>query len=262
MSHHRRQKWLAFWLSLWVPGAGQVYARHWTCGLWLSVWLGYGWGTSELLARFGDDRGLRFATGVGGAMLALAGAEHAKRRLEKRARQPIVADAAETTAPCSRDDTVRSAGRRIRLRIDLPLNEPIARAWTRIADLPTFLTLDPFHEQVILLSRELRAGAELALNHNAFGIRFPRFGKLLRWRCEHGYSFSDLAAQRSWDIFPHVFHVDLTPKEKENGDACWLTIRVCGRWDSRWIPAVAGRLWVRWVCYEHARLIRKGLGNE
>jgi hypothetical protein len=38
-----------------------------------------------------------------------------------------------------------------------------------------------------------------------------------------------------------------------------LTIRVRGRWTSRFAPVWLGRWWIWLVCREHARLLAKGL---
>ena len=127
--------------------------------------------------------------------------------------------------------------------------------WAQIRDLPRFLTIDPFHDQVTLMRDQPVVGVDLVLSHNAFGRRFLRFGKIIGWREGVGYTFSDLSARGPRVGFPHVFMVSIEPQD----DVSRLTIRVRGRWTSRLIPVWLGRQWIRLVCREHARLLRKGL---
>jgi hypothetical protein len=94
------------------------------------------------------------------------------------------------------------------------------------------------------------------LEHAAFGFTSIRFGRLLRWDEGRGYAFSDLSARGPGRGFPHVFFVTVEPGE---GARTWLRVRVRGRWTARWLPAVLRQWWLRYVCAEHARLLRAAL---
>jgi hypothetical protein len=138
--------------------------------------------------------------------------------------------------------------------------------WKRVSDLPDFLTIDPFHEQVTLQRAQPCAGVDLALHHNMFGLRFVRFGRILSWREGRSYAFSDLSRhdrpregrrhRGRWQGFPHVFFVEIV---SQGDDRCQLVIKVRGKWTSRLMPVVVARLWLRWVFIEHARLLMKAL---
>jgi hypothetical protein len=162
--------------------------------------------------------------------------------------------------------------------ISLSVAESPEQLWKQISDLPRFLTIDPFHDQVTLMRRPPAKGVDLVLSHNAFGRRFLRFGRIIAWQEGVGYTFSDLSSHGPRVGFPHVFMVRIEPLAKEppglsrrpsppphkfglrdEPGGSRLTIRVRGRWTSRLIPVWLGRRWIRLVCREHARLLRKGL---
>ncbi len=263
------EKWTAWWLSLVAPGAGQLLARSLWCVPWLVA--------AGLTAAFGAW----VASAVGGTGLApfawalqvaslltlgACSAEHARRLYD-----PAVSR--ESALPACRVNCVSHRGRSIDIRIELNLQQRADFLWRRVADLTHFLTIDPFHEFVSLGGQAPAAGVELALAHNAAGLRFMRFGRIVRWSEGRGYEFSDLSARGRQRGFPHVFYVQVDPLDEEHrefkrndrrtcGDSLArsrLTVRVCGKWTSQWIPVWVGRLWIRWVCREHARLLCKGL---
>ncbi|MDX1947232.1 MAG: hypothetical protein SFU86_17660 [Pirellulaceae bacterium] len=252
-------KWTAFLLSALVPGAGQLAAKSWTCVAWFLA--------AGLLAaaaqRFGDglaDSMWLTLLPLVGIALSLASGEHAKRLLEGRSHQPRVTRAEVTCAP--------SRGRSLNLAIELEVNQSAAELWRAARDLPRFLTLDPFHDEITLMRAAPAAGVDLVLSHNAFGRRFLRFGRIIAWREGAGYSFSDLSPRGPRVGFPHVFVIEVAESPPIDGQATKsllpasrsrLTIRVRGRWTSRLVPVGVGRLWVWLVCREHARLLRKGL---
>lgn len=244
-------KWTAFLLSLVAPGTGQLFAGSFTCVAWFlaagllaSVWLWLADGnqnTAFLLGQF-----------ITLAALGVCSAEHAKRLLEPMERPRRQGNQA-------RVGCVRRTGRSIDMRIELDVPLPVSELWRRVADLPRFLTIDPFHERVTLMRDAPAAGVDLVLWHNAFGRRFARFGRILSWREGQGYTFSDLSPRGGRRGFPHVFCLDVLPCPEGKENHSRLTIGVKGKWTSPWVPAPLGRLWIWLVCSEHARLLRKGL---
>jgi hypothetical protein len=196
----------------------------------------------------------------GGALiiLGLVSAEHAKRLLERRS--------AVRTGLNSRVVVHRSRGRGVSIRMEVDSTLSATQMWRRISDLPDFLTIDPFHEQVTPMRAKPCAGVDLALHHNVFGLRFVRFGRILSWREGRSYAFSDLSRhdrprqgrrQRGPRRgFPHVFFVDIIPQGEQR---CQLVINVRGKWTSRLMPVVIARYWLHWVFLEHARLLMKAL---
>jgi hypothetical protein len=250
-------KWTAFVLSLVVPGAGQLYARSWSCLGWflvavltaaLTTWTAPALGVAPAWVRFPAL-----------VLLGLASAGHAKRCLEPRPRGPGAAPvSARVSCGCR-------PGAAVDLRIELEVPRPRAAVWALVADLTRFACVDPFHERVVVLGTALEPGVRLVLEHCAFGVRFPRFGRLLRWDEGRGYAFSDMSARGPGRGFPHVFFVSVTPVGEagpgRGGERTRLTVRVRGKWTARLVPLWAGRWWLRYVCNEHARLLRAALAE-
>jgi hypothetical protein len=183
-----------------------------------------------------------------GIALCLLSAEHAKRLLESAQRRG--SRVVESHVSCA-----GGIGRKVEVAISLTVNQTPEQLWKQISDLPRFLTIDPFHDQVTLMRDQPAKGVDLVLSHNAFGRRFLRFGRIIAWQEGVGYAFSDLSARGPRVGFPHVFMVAIEPV----GEQSKLTIRVRGRWTSRLVPVWLGRQWIGLVCREHARLLRKGL---
>jgi hypothetical protein len=244
----RTSKWTAFVLSACVPGAGQLAARSWTCLAWFAAagLLAAAFARAEQVA---DGAAWLVPLQLGaGIALCLLSAEHAKRLLERRRRRgPRVRS---VTTSCT-----GGKGRHIEAALALAIDQSPERLWHQISDLPRFLTIDPFHDQITLMRDKPAKGVDMVLSHNAFGRQFLRFGKILSWREGVGYTFSDLSARGPRVGFPHVFMVAIEPENTHSR----LTIRIRGRWTSRLVPAWLGRLWIGAVCREHARLLRKGL---
>jgi hypothetical protein len=241
-------------LSLAVPGAGQLYARRWSCLAWfagaaLAAFL-LSWAAPHLGVAAGW---LRFA---GLALFGLASAEHAKRCLEFRSRHPSVSRVPVRLA-CG-----CGPGSAVDLRIELDVPQPCAAVWAVVGDFPRFVCIDPFHQRVVVLGPRLEPGVALILEHCAFGLRFRRFGRLLRWDEGHGYAFSDLSARGPGHGFPHAFFVSVEPTGSAVGAGTRLTVRVRGRWTARFLPLWAGRWWLRYVCSEHARLLRAAFEED
>jgi len=247
-------KWTAFLLSACLPGTGQLAAGSWTCLVWFAIAGLLAAGLIELQQLHRDGAWLLPWQAACGIALGLLSAEHAKRLLEtapRRGRSSVVRSACRS----------RSRGRTMDIEISIDVARSQHELWQLVGDLPRFLVIDPFHDQVTLMRDRPAVGVDLLLSHNAFGSRFLRFGRIVAWREGSGYTFSDLSNRGPRRGFPHVFIVQLEPV----GDvrlSCPLTrlgIRVRGRWTSRLTPAWFGRLWVWLVCREHARLLRKAL---
>jgi hypothetical protein len=247
-------KWTAFLLSACVPGAGQLVARSWTCLGWFAAAgaVAAGW---TLVARSLNGSvwllPLQIALGVG---LCLLSAEHAKRLLERRGEKN------RSGAAKSHRCRSKSRGRQIDIEFSLEVARSQLELWNLVSDLPRFLTIDPFHDEVTLMRDRPAKGVDLVLSHNAFGVRFLRFGQILAWEERRGYTFSDLSARGPELGFPHVFMINLEPlATADTKSLTRLTINVRGRWTSRLTPAWLGRLWIWLVCREHARLLAKGI---
>jgi len=222
---------------------------------WIAASIGLAW----LLARSSASDSGAFnplALAVLG-FVGLLSAEHAKRLLENR---QFGHESARKISRClGRRVECLPAGRRgMNVLITLDLACLATELWPIIADLPRFLTIDPFHDRVTLQRLPAGKGVDLVLSHNAFGRRFLRFGRIIAWSEGQGYAFSDLSGRDPRAGFPHVFVVRIAAKES-NPNLCSLNIRIRGRWTSRWVPALIGRIWVTWVCREHARLLGKAL---
>ncbi len=258
-------KWAAFLFSLAAPGSGQLLAAAWSPAGWLAIVSAVGWfaavavvGASFAAVGHGlMESGLPTHVGVVvlevSILLAvgLASAIHARNLLEPRPWTP-------TRRASLRVQCGGRRGRAIAIWIETTTPLSPAQLWRRISNLPEFLTIDPFHEQVTLTRDRPAAGVQLVLQHNAFGRRFQRFGRILRWREGEGYAFSDLSAQGKRVGFPHIFIVSIMPRGSDETNTL-LVVEVKGRWNSRVIPVWLGRLWIRLVCLDHARLLRRAV---
>ena len=246
-----RDKWTAFWLSLVVPGVGQLWGGSVSCLAWFVA----AGGVAAFWLRLADGRfnfSLILGQFVSLAVVGLLSAEHAKRLRERVSATSRVGLRSRVLMRCR-------SGRAINVRMELKCSCSPCELWSRVADLPRFLTIDPFHERVTLMRAEPAAGVDVTLEHNAFGRRFLRFGRILSWRAGRGYTFSDFSAKGSRQGFPHVFCIEVQPSAESDETRSRLTIDVRGKWTSRVVPAAIGRWWVWLVCREHARLLRKGL---
>jgi len=65
-------------------------------------------------------------------------------------------------------------GRSLQARIVLHTDLSVEELWTRVSDLTSFLTLDPFHDRVTLMRGKPAAGVDVVLSHRAFGLRNGR----------------------------------------------------------------------------------------
>ena len=146
---------------------------------------------------------------------------------------------------------------KLRFSIEVPLTRQ--RLWDRIADLRTFLCVDPYHSRVIPMRDELKPGVDLVLEHRVLALRFLRFGRLLTWHERVGYSFSDLSARGFGRGFPHIFTVRIEPSGEGALDSsrCRLVVEVKGKWTATWFPHWLRKAWLVFTCRIHARLLVK-----
>lgn len=253
--------WTAYAMSLLLPGAGQIWARSWTFLPWLFLAGLSLYGVASMEPSWGSTATAATRTTIFVA-LGLCSAAHAKRLLEPgSATNPTI----WPTTPGNRMSISvdRTRGRRIAARIEVHVARGAADVWNRARDLRRFLLLDPFHESVTLMRNPPAAGVDIAIHHNAYGYRFWRFGRILRWAEDDTaggghYSFSDLSAGDRLLGLPHVFYVSVEP-HRNNPERCRIVIEVRGKWTSRWIPRRLGHLWVWYVCRQHARLLRNAI---
>ncbi len=255
----RPSKWTAFLASLAAPGAGQLLSGHLSGVAWIagsvSVLAAVAWGLSHA-----PPLAATIAMLLAGAAISLCSAEHAKRLVERRTfRRRNALPYTVKILPRRR--------RNVRMTMKVQSDEDAATVWRRVSQLEDFLTLDPFHYRIVLTRRQPAAGVDVVLHHNAFGLRFMRFGKILYWRPWNGrqtannanaagFAMSDLSQRGSKTGFPHVFFVEVSSRE---GGGSTLTIRVRGRWTSWLIPPVLANIWMAYVGYDHARLLSKAL---
>ena len=264
-------------MSLAVPGAGQLLAGSYWCLAWFSlaaVIIGapaYLTTSSPLLA--GAARMLPWLA------TAIFSAEHAKRLFEssrkltgnctaqpmvvysesrKRRSAPKVRLTVQNNLALRAHKACRVSRRGSIIKIRFELSVPGSRddVWSKISNVSNFACIDPFHCRLIVMGPELKPGVDLALEHVAFGFRFFRFGRLLRFHERRGYTFSDISRRGCRVGFPHVFIVDVEPSD---GGRTVLSVQVRGRWTARWIPVPVGMLWLKFVCREHERLLRAAL---
>ena len=250
-----RLAWPAFWLSLAVPGAGQLLARSWTAAIWFALVAG----VIVCLAHAAPQLAtlsaslLAMLQAIALLTIGVASAAHARRLCLRRASS--VGRESLATVGCQ-----MAHGRRVSLSVEVPTALSSMVLWQRISDLPHFLTIDPFHERVVLMRRTPAAGVDLVLDHNAFGFRLRRVGRILWWREGEGYAISDLSRREKQCGFPHVFTFRIRPAaDAAHGGGAVLCVEIRGKWTSRVIPAWLARWWLVGVCREHARLLQEAL---
>jgi len=138
--------------------------------------------------------------------------------------------------------------------IDLPL--PLVSVWGQLRDFPRFAAQDPFHHHPRVLDGFPRQGAPIELSHRFCGVTIRRAGRILVWRENLGYSYSDLSRYGPRHGFPHVLSYrlqSLTP------DSTRLQITVRGRWTAARIPRSLTRLYLRWVFTQILHRVRNEL---
>ncbi len=242
-------KWTAYWLSLCLPGMGQLLAGSQWCVPWFAGIVFLWCIVNVSVLQVAAPAGVVFSV-----LLALLSAEHAKRLLE-----PSRSARAGGSKPRMRVRCMEVGRAAVDLRSELFLDRPVDEVWSEMADFARFTCIDPFHERVIVQAAELRPGVDLILVHRIFGFRFLRFGRLLTWREGHGYAFSDLSGRYKRHGFPHVFFYTVESVDDSALHSSRLTVSVRGKWTSPWASRRVGMWWLRYVCYEHARLLRKML---
>lgn len=245
-------KWTAFCLLFAMPGLGQLFVGSWWCLPWLT--LGGGSIVAMLALSSLDASGDRFLLAFGSACVALASAVQAKRLCEPRR------DANSSRILGAEIQPPRIRGRSVALSLVLRTRFTRSELWERIADLPRFLTIDPLHDEIVLMRTAPAAGVDLVLWHAVPFFRFPRFGRILSWRPGEGYAFSDLSARGTHCGFPHAFIISIDDGDgggPGESSCARLTICVRGRWTNPVVPLWLGRWWLEYIAREHARLLRQ-----
>lgn len=247
-------QWTLFFLSLLVPGAGQLRVGSWTCLPWFMVsFLAYAGITSiEPFIPSASASATRIVTLL---LLGLVSGEQARRLLEPGSRSNPT-PWKPTPGNRVKVHIERRGGRRIAATIDVTIARSAEEVWRRVSDLPRFLKIDLFHERVILMRPRPAAGVDIAILHHAFGRRFWRFGRILRWSDKRSYAFSDLSAGNRLGGLPHVFFISVEPIA-EGSRSCRLKICIRGKWTIPWLPTCVGRVWIGYVCRQHGRLLKK-----
>ena len=140
-------KWMAFWLSLCLPGMGQLLAGSLGCVPWFAgiVFLWF-------IANVNDLQVVAAAGVVFSVLLALLSAEHAKRLLEPSRTARFGQSIPRVSVCCTK---VGSAS--VDLQIELFLDRPVDEVWSEmVCQTARFTCIDPFHERVIVQAAKLR----------------------------------------------------------------------------------------------------------
>jgi hypothetical protein len=133
--------------------------------------------------------------------------------------------------------------RRVRCEATLHLPLSASRVWGQLRDFRTYASHDFFHASIAIDGHIPREGAALVLEHRYLLFRVRRVGRILRFRDNLGFAYSDLHAGDPQRSFPHVFSLTLTPLDVAR---CHLHICVTGRWTAP-LPRWMGRMWLWWV---------------
>ena len=135
-------------------------------------------------------------------------------------------------------------GWRVTCRADFELPVSLPVAWGQLRDFRRFAAQDFFHAAVRVSPGGPRVGAALEIDHRFGPLRTTRVGRILQWRENEGYSFSDLSPRGLRRAFPHVYRYRLRPL---SADTCQVEITVAGLWTTPLVPCFLVRLWLAWV---------------
>ena len=149
-------------------------------------------------------------------------------------------------------------GGRVTCRATLPLAVSARAAWGRIRDFRRFAAQDFFHAAVRVDRGGVRPGAALEIDHRFGPFSTTRVGRILQWRENVGYSFSDLSRSDPHAAFPHVYRYHLTAT---GPSSCELEVLIAGRWTTAWMPRLLTHLWLRWVFSHIVCSVRNELGS-
>jgi hypothetical protein len=148
------------------------------------------------------------------------------------------------------------------ISFDLPISAPTL--WGHMHEFQQFITHDPLHSRVLIRGRRGTAtlaspfGLELLISHRLLGVGPDRIGRIVRWREQQSFAFSDLSKRGTRVGFPHVCMYDI---KSVSDDGCRLTFAARGRWTARWVPRLVVKVWLSWVLLETRRCIQSGLRN-
>jgi hypothetical protein len=136
---------------------------------------------------------------------------------------------------------------RVKLTAAIELPMSIGRLWGEIADLSRFAAHDFFHARFTLPLGKLEQGAPLIIRHNYLGVRIHRVGRILRYKPQQGYSFSDLSRRCKTAAFPHIFSYRIEPLTPQRSR---LYLEVRGRWTLTMLPRWIAKLWLGGVFFQ------------
>ena len=126
--------------------------------------------------------------------------------------------------------------------LEVPVSAPVA--WGQLRDFRRFAAQDFFHAAVRVAPPGVRRGAALEIDHRFGPFHVMRTGRILQWRENEGYSFSDLSRDGPRRGFPHVYRYRLRPRGPSR---CAVEITVAGLWTATFLPRPLVRLWLGWV---------------
>ena len=141
-----------------------------------------------------------------------------------------------------------------RASVELPVTA--SAAWGQIRDFRRFAMQDFFHAAVRVDPGGVRRGAALEIDHRFGPFAVTRVGRILQWRENHGYSFSDLSRAGPRSAFPHLYRYHIAPTSLSS---CVVEITIAGLWTARWLPRPLVVAWLRWVFTHIVRSVHNTL---
>jgi hypothetical protein len=141
-----------------------------------------------------------------------------------------------------------------RATVEIPVGAAVT--WGQLRDFRRFAAQDFFHAAVRVGAGGVRRGADLEIDHRFGPFRTTRVGRILSWRENDGYSFSDLSARGPRVAFPHVYRYRL---RSMGAGRCAVEVTIAGLWTTRPMPRWLVRLWLRWVFSHIATSVRNAL---
>ena len=133
---------------------------------------------------------------------------------------------------------------RVTCRGTVEVPAPATVVWGQLRDFRRFAAQDFFHAAVRVAPPGVCRGAPLEIDHRFGPFRVTRLGRILQWRENEGYSFSDLSRDGPRRAFPHVYRYRLRPLGPRR---CAVEITVAGLWTATFLPRPLVRFWLAWV---------------
>lgn len=139
---------------------------------------------------------------------------------------------------------VFSTNQQVRITAGVTIPADVRWVWSQLRDIQRYGAMDMFHHTIAMDAPTPAADVGLLIEHRLLCFCVKRQGRILFWRENEGYAFSDLSMKDVCRGFPHVFVYRMAPIDSQS---CRVCMEVRGRWTATKLPRIFRWLWLRWV---------------